>query len=81
MNFCTLLDIKNKVLPLTEDANIALMAEMMDDSIVEGEASITKSEKKIKKLFYKEQPKILDEVKIAIREADLNHFQYGKPLY
>ena len=74
---CTLLDIKNKVLPLTEDANVTLMAEMMDGSIVEGEASITKSEKKVKKLFYKEQPKVLEEVKTAIREADLIIFSMG----
>lgn len=74
---CTLLDIKNKVLPLTEDANITLMAEMTDGSIVEGEASITKSEKKVKKLFYKEQPKVLEEVKVAIKEADLVIFSMG----
>ena len=63
---CTLLDIKNKVLPLTEDANLTLMAEMMDGSVIEGEAAITKSDKKIKRLFYKEQPKVLDEVKTPI---------------
>ena len=74
---CTLLDIKNKVLPLTEDANITLMAEMMDGSIVEGEASITKSDKKVKRLFYKEQPEVLDEVKVAIKEADLIIFSMG----
>ena len=68
---CTLLDIKNKVLPLTEDANVTLMAEMMDGSVIEGEASITKSDKKVKRLFYKEQPEVLEEVKVAIIEADL----------
>ena len=73
----TLLDIKNKVLPLTEDANVTLMAIAMDGSIIEGEASITKSEKKIKKLFYKEQPKVLDEVKNAIMDADLIIFSMG----
>ena len=74
---CTLLDIKNKVLPLTEDANLTLMAEMMDGSVIEGEAAITKSDKKIKRLFYKEQPKVLDEVKVAIKEADLIIFSMG----
>ena len=74
---CTLLDIKNKVLPLTEDANVTLMAEMIDGSIVEGEASITKSDKKVKRLFYKEQPKVLDEVNIAIKNADLIIFSMG----
>ena len=74
---CTLLDIKNKVLPLTEDANVTLMAEMMDGSVIEGEASITKSDKKVKRLFYKEQPEVLDEVKVAIKEADLIIFSMG----
>ena len=74
---CILLDIKNKVLPLTEDASVTLMAEMMDGSVIEGEASITKSNKKIKKIFYKEQPKVLEEVKVAIKEADLIIFSMG----
>ncbi len=74
---CTFLDIKNKVLPLTEDANVTLMAEMTDGSVIEGEASITKSEKKVKKIFYKEEPKVLDSVKRAIREADLIIFSMG----
>lgn len=74
---CTLLDIKDKVLPLTEDANITLMAEMTDGSIVEGEASITKCDKKVKKLFYKEEPLVLQEVKDAIDEADLIIFSMG----
>ena len=74
---CTLLDIKNKVLPLTEDANVTLMAEMMDGSVIEGEASITKSDKKVKRLFYKEQPEVLEEVKVAIKEADLIIFSMG----
>ncbi len=74
---CILLDIKNKVLPLTEDANVTLMAEMTDGTIVEGEASITKSGKKVKNLFYKEQPRVLNEVKIAVKEADLIIFSMG----
>lgn len=59
---CSLLDIKNKVLPLTEDASVTLMAEMVDGSIVEGEELVTKSEKKVKK---------------AIMEADLILFSMG----
>ena len=74
---CTLLDIKNKVLPLTEDANVTLMAEMTNGSVIEGEASITKSDKKVKRLFYKEQPEVLEEVKVAIKEADLIIFSMG----
>lgn len=74
---CTLLDIKNKVLPLTEDAKVTLMAETMDGNIIEGEASITEADKKIKRIFYKEQPKVLEEVKKAIIDADLIIFSMG----
>lgn len=74
---CTLLDIKNKVLPLTEDANVTLMASMTDGTVIEGEASITKSDKKVKRLYYKEEPKVLEEVKNAIKEADLIIFSMG----
>ncbi len=72
-----LLDVKHKVLPLSEDANITLMAEMTDGEIVEGEANITKCPKVIKRLFYKENPVVLQEVLTAIREADLILFSMG----
>ena len=38
----TLLDVENKVLPLTEDSDVTLMAEMNDHQIIEGESNITK---------------------------------------
>ena len=66
-----LLDVKSKILPLTEDENITLMSEAIDGDIIEGEEMITKSPKKIKKLFYKEEPHILNEVIEALNEADL----------
>ena len=66
-----LLDVKHKVLPLSEDANITLMAEMTDGEIVEGEANITKCPKVIKRLFYKTEPTIEKEVLTAIEEADM----------
>ena len=66
-----LLDVKSKILPLTEDENITLMGEAIDGEIIEGEEMITKSPKKIKKLFYKEEPHILNEVIEALNEADL----------
>ena len=65
-----ILNLKGKVLPLTED-NVILMAEMEDDKIIEGEHNITEYEKSIKKIFYKEQPKVLDEVIYEIEHADL----------
>lgn len=64
------LNLKGKVLPLTED-NVFLMAEMIDGSIVEGEHNITEKNQKIKKIFYKETPKVLDEVICEIKRADL----------
>ncbi len=73
----TLLDIKDKVLPLTEEADITLMAETKDGNIIEGEENITLSTSNIKRLFYKREPKILDDVKMAIKEADLIIFSMG----
>lgn len=64
------LNLKGKVLPLTED-NVVLMAEMIDGSIVEGEHNITEKNEKIKKIFYKDTPKVLDEVICEIKRADL----------
>ncbi len=65
-----ILNLKGKVLPLTED-NVVLMAEMEDGKIIEGEHNITEYEKNIKNIFYKEEPKVLDEVIYEIEHADL----------
>ena len=65
-----ILNLKGKVLPLTED-NVILMAEMEDGKIIEGEHNITEYDKNIKKIFYKEEPKVLDEVIYEIEHADL----------
>ena len=64
------LNLKGKVLPLTED-NVILMAEMTDGSIVEGEHLITESSKKIKKVFYKNDAKINDNVINSINKSDM----------
>lgn len=64
------LNLKGKVLPLTED-NVKLMAEMEDGNIIFGECNITKDKRKIKKVFYKEEPKVLEEVINEIKRADL----------
>lgn len=64
------LNLKGKVLPLTED-NVVLMGIMEDDSIVEGEHKITKSDKKIKDIYYKEKPILNEEVIKKIKEADM----------
>lgn len=64
------LNLKGKVLPLTED-NVTLMCEMSDGEIIEGEHNITNAQKKIKNIFYKETPTLTPLVINAINEADL----------
>ncbi len=66
----TLLDVKQKVLPLSEDS-LTLMGETTDGTIIEGEANVTEAGKKIKQVFYKQEPNVLPEVIDAIKEADL----------
>ncbi len=64
------LNLKGKVLPLTED-NVVLMAKMTDGTIIEGEHNITVAHKVIEKVYYKKEPKIVPEVLESIQEADL----------
>ena len=64
------LNIKGRVLPLTED-NVTLIGVMQDDSVVEGEHNITMSEKAIKDIYYKQEPLINPSVIKAIKEADM----------
>ncbi len=64
------LNLKGKVVPLTED-NVVLMAEMENGEIVEGEHNITVAHKKIKRVFYKEEPTPTQAALEAIEEADL----------
>lgn len=66
-----LLDVRHKILPLSEDSDITLMAEAMDGAIIRGEEKITKSDFKMKRLFYEQEPHVVDEVIQAIQEADL----------
>lgn len=64
------LNLKGKVIPLTED-NVVLMGEMTDGSIIEGEHNITMAKKKINKVYYKEEATPTKEAIQAIKEADL----------
>lgn len=70
------LNLKGKVVPLTED-NVILMGEMEDGSIIEGEHNITQNKKKIKKVFYKERAIANKDALKAIKEADLILFSMG----
>lgn len=72
----SVLNLKGKVLPLTED-NVILMGKMEDGSIIEGEHNITEVGKKIIDVFYKETPIICESVIKAIKEADLIIFSMG----
>lgn len=64
------LNLKGKVVPLTED-NVVLMGEMSDGSVIEGEHNITMNKSAIKRVFYKEEPVPTKEAVEAIEEADL----------
>ena len=72
-----LLDVKQTVLPISEDSSLTLMGKDIDGNIVEGEAEITASNRKFEKIYYKEEPKVLKEVLDAIKEADLIIFSMG----
>ena len=64
------LNLKGNVIPLSEDNSITLMGEMEDGEIVEGEHNITEKHKKIKRVFYKNEPIVSRDAIKAIKEAD-----------
>ena len=64
------LNLKGKVVPLTED-NVVLMGEMADGRVIEGEHNITMHKSPIKRVFYKDEPVPTKEAVEAIEEADL----------
>ena len=65
------LNLKGNVIPFSEETGITLMGEMDDGSIIEGEHNITQCNKKIKKVFYKTEPKVSPDAIKAIKHADL----------
>lgn len=64
-----ILNLKGEVLPLTDD-NVTLMGEMEDNTIIEGEHNITMSPKNIKRVFYKNEPIVNDNVIDRIINSD-----------
>ncbi len=71
-----ILNLKGRVLPLTED-NAILMAKVDGNKTIEGEANITKETKKIKKIYYKKTPKVTKKVLSEIKKAELIIFSAG----
>jgi uncharacterized cofD-like protein len=65
------LNLKGRVIPLTEEDNVTLIGKMEDGTIVEGEHRITEYTKGIVDVFYKEKPVVTPEAIDAIRNADL----------
>ncbi len=65
-----LLDVRHKVLPLSEDY-LTLMGETIEGKIIEGEDNLTRANEKYKRIFYKEKPHVDKEILTAIKEADL----------
>lgn len=72
-----LFDVKHTVLPISEDSSLTLMGLDKAGNVIEGEEQITKSDQRIEKIFYKDEPKVLPEVLSAIAEADLIIFSMG----
>lgn len=70
------LNLKGKVIPLTED-NVTLMAKMKDGKIIEGEHNITLQKGKIDKVYYKNKAKVNVSALEAIKNADLILFSMG----
>ena len=65
----SLLNLKGKVLPLTED-NVTLVGEMDDGSTIYGEHNITEYDGRIKKIYYSSHPKVNNDVIKSIKKAD-----------
>ena len=72
-----LLDVRHQVLPISEDSNLTLMGLDLDGNIIEGEEEITKARRQFQKIYYKEEPEVLQEVLDALKEADLIIFSMG----
>ena len=72
-----LLDVRHRVLPISEESDLTLMGLDKDGNVIEGEEQITLAHRQIEKIFYKEEPEVLPEVLDAIKEADLIIFSMG----
>lgn len=76
---CDLLDVKGKLLPLTED-NVDLIGVTKEGEEIVGEAEITESKRKIKDLKYNKKVTVTPRVLEEIKKADLIIFSSGSLL-
>ena len=72
-----LLDVRHTVLPISEDSDLTLVGEDTEGNIIEGEEQITQAHRKIERIYYKHEPKVIPEVITAIKDADLIIFSMG----
>jgi uncharacterized cofD-like protein len=70
------LNVRHKILPLSEDY-LTLMGETENGDIIRGETEIGHDPRKLKRLFYDEEPIIDKEVISEIKSADLIVFSMG----
>lgn len=70
------LNVRHKILPLSEDY-LTLMAETVNGDIIRGESEIGHDRRKIKKLFYDEEPNVDPEIISEILSCDLIVFSVG----
>lgn len=70
------LNVRHKILPLSEDY-LTLMGETESGDIIRGETEIGHDPRKLKRLFYDEEPIIDKEVISEIKSADLIVFSMG----
>ena len=78
---CDLLDVKGKILPLTED-NVDLIGVTKEGYEIIGEAEITESKREIVDLKYNKKvtvtPKVIEEIKKQYGENPFANSDYGK---
>lgn len=67
---CRLLEIKGRILPITEE-KVELVGIAEDNTIINGEENITKSNKKIKSMKYDKDFEVNKEVLKVLKNADL----------
>lgn len=70
------LNVRHKILPLSEDY-LTLMGETENGDIISGETEIGHDGRKLKRLFYDEDPNIDREIIYEIKSADLIIFSIG----